>query len=184
MANTFIRILGIDPGSVITGYGVIESDGVRSVHLTHGHLRVQGDDFPQRLGNIFAQIRDIAVEWQPGECAIEQVFMSKNPMSALKLGQARGAAICAVVGSGIASMSEDSMDFQPRIEDPSKPKPSLNESRLNSPTGTLKCCQLPKVSTNFTSTIWTFSLFAMSRTLLGVVVFEVFVLVLMSSLVD
>ena len=101
MADSYIRILGIDPGSVITGYGVIESDGVHSVYLAHGHLNVQGEDFPQRLGYIFSQIRNVVAEWQPRECAVEQVFMSKNAMSALKLGQARGAAICAVVDSGI-----------------------------------------------------------------------------------
>ena len=101
MSNSRIRILGIDPGSVITGYGLIESDGVHSVHLAHGHLRVRDDDFPKRLGTIFSRIRDIVAEWQPAECAVEEVFMSKNPMSALKLGQARGAAICAVVESGI-----------------------------------------------------------------------------------
>jgi crossover junction endodeoxyribonuclease RuvC len=101
VANSYIRILGIDPGSVITGYGIIESDGVHSVYLTHGHLKVQGEEFPQRLGTIFSHIRDVVAEWQPRECAVEQVFMSKNAMSALKLGQARGAAICAVVDAGI-----------------------------------------------------------------------------------
>ena len=102
MTGSLIRILGIDPGSLITGYGLIESDGVYSAHLAHGHVRVQGKDFPQRLGDIFAQIRTLIEVWQPRECAIEAVFMSRNAMSALKLGQARGAAISAVVDGGIA----------------------------------------------------------------------------------
>ncbi len=91
------RIIGIDPGSRITGYGVIESDGMRSRHITHGTLRLTGDALPPRLGQIFAGIGRIIDEFQPAVMAIEQVFVSKNPASALKLGQARGAAICAAV---------------------------------------------------------------------------------------
>lgn len=91
------RIIGIDPGSRITGYGVIESDGIRSRHITHGTLRLKGDELPPRLGQIFAGIGQIIDEFQPAVMAIEQVFVSKNPASALKLGQARGAAICAAV---------------------------------------------------------------------------------------
>jgi crossover junction endodeoxyribonuclease RuvC len=92
-----IRVLGIDPGSVITGYGLIESDGARSFHLTHGHIRVKGESFPERLGHIHSELVEIINQWQPQEVAIEQVFLSNNPMSALKLGQARGAAITAAV---------------------------------------------------------------------------------------
>ncbi|MFT5047240.1 MAG: crossover junction endodeoxyribonuclease RuvC [Porticoccaceae bacterium] len=92
-----IRVLGIDPGSVITGYGLIESDGARSFHLAHGHIRVKGDSFPERLGHIHFALGEIINQWQPHEVAIEQVFLSNNPMSALKLGQARGAAITAAV---------------------------------------------------------------------------------------
>jgi len=89
--------MGIDPGSVVTGYGLIESDGARSFHLTHGHIRVKGDNFAEKLGHIHAQLSEVINEWQPQEVAIEQVFLSNNPMSALKLGQARGAAITAAV---------------------------------------------------------------------------------------
>ena len=110
MAKSVVRILGIDPGSVTTGFGLIESDGTRSVHLSHGHIRVRGENFPQRLGDIFAQIRDVIREWQPQECAIEDVFMNKSARSALKLGQARGAAISAVVDAGI-----DVSEYTPRL---------------------------------------------------------------------
>lgn len=96
-SKSLIRVLGIDPGSVVTGYGLIESDGARSFHLTHGHIRVKGDSFPEKLGHIHAAIGEVITEWQPQEVAIEQVFLSNNPMSALKLGQARGAAITAAV---------------------------------------------------------------------------------------
>ncbi len=95
------RIIGIDPGSVITGYGVIESDGARSFHLAHGHIRVKGESFADRLGCIFKELNDVMDEWHPDQVAIEQVFVSTNPMSALKLGQARGAAITAAVTQGL-----------------------------------------------------------------------------------
>jgi len=99
--NGLIRVLGIDPGSVITGYGLIESDGIRSFHLAHGHIRVKGDSFPERLGHIHSALGEIIAQWRPQEAAIEQVFLSNNPMSALKLGQARGAAITAVISRQI-----------------------------------------------------------------------------------
>lgn len=91
------RVLGIDPGSRVTGYGVIESDGVRSRHLDSGCIRTLSGDFPDRLGEIFKGLREVLARWQPQEVAIEQVFVSRNASSALKLGQARGAAISAVV---------------------------------------------------------------------------------------
>jgi crossover junction endodeoxyribonuclease RuvC len=97
-----IRIIGIDPGSRATGYGVIESDGVRSRHLAHGVVRLEGEALPPRLGQIYARLSTIITEYQPEVMAIEQVFVAKNPSSALKLGQARGAAICAGVTLGLA----------------------------------------------------------------------------------
>src|SRR5688572_12573663 len=81
------------------------------------------------------------------------------------VGTVQNGSIKAVTGSGIASMSDASMDFQPRIDEPSKPKPSPKTSSVNSATGTLKCCQVPKVSTNLTSTILAPCLRAMSITL-------------------
>ena len=95
------RILGIDPGSRTTGYGIIASDGMRSVHVASGCIRVDGRELPQRLGEIFRQVSDVVREFAPEEMAIEQVFMARNAASALKLGQARGAAICAGVTAGL-----------------------------------------------------------------------------------
>ena len=92
-----IRILGIDPGSRVTGYGIIESDGTRSRHLGSGCIRTDAGDLPKRLGDIFRGVVEVIETWQPGEVAVEQVFMSRNASSALKLGQARGAAVCAIV---------------------------------------------------------------------------------------
>ncbi len=91
------RVLGIDPGSRVTGYGVIETDGTQSRHLGSGCIRTVSGGFPVRLGEIFSGICAVLDEWRPGEVAIEQVFVSRNAASALKLGQARGAAISAVV---------------------------------------------------------------------------------------
>lgn len=96
-----MRILGIDPGSRITGIGIIESDGRYSQHVFSTCIRLGSDAFPIRLGVIYKEIEAIIQEYQPQQMAIEDVFLSKNPSSALKLGQARGAAICATVMQGV-----------------------------------------------------------------------------------
>lgn len=92
-----VRIIGIDPGSRQTGFGIIDTDGVNSRYVFSGCIYVKGDSLPERLGDIFSRVSEIMTEWQPVEMAIEQVFVNKNVDSALKLGQARGAAICAGV---------------------------------------------------------------------------------------
>ena len=90
-----LRILGIDPGSRITGFGVIELVQGKVVYVTSGCIRVQGQALPARLKSIFDNVSEIVAEYQPQQMAIEQVFVKNNIDSALKLGQARGAAICA-----------------------------------------------------------------------------------------
>jgi len=95
------RILGIDPGSRVTGYGLIESDGRQSRHLASGCIRVGEDPWPQRLGSIFNGVKAVVDQYCPEELAVEQVFFSRNAASALKLGQARGAAICAALSVGV-----------------------------------------------------------------------------------
>ena len=89
------RILGIDPGSLITGYGIIDSTGNHSTHITHGIIRTQGRNLSDKLSIIFGELSTLLNEYQPDEVAIEKVFMHRNADSALKLGQARGAAITA-----------------------------------------------------------------------------------------
>jgi len=96
-----VRILGIDPGSRATGYGFIEVSKSKTICIAHGVIRTAGGDFPDRLGVIFAGIRDLLQQHKPDQVAVESVFVSRNPSSALKLGQARGAAICAVVSAGL-----------------------------------------------------------------------------------
>jgi crossover junction endodeoxyribonuclease RuvC len=92
-----VRILGIDPGSRCTGFGIIEVRGDRAVCISHGVIKTGGGEFPQRLGLIFSGVREVIRNHSPDELAIESVFVSRNPASALKLGQARGAAICAAI---------------------------------------------------------------------------------------
>jgi crossover junction endodeoxyribonuclease RuvC len=94
-----IRILGIDPGSVRTGVGIVDVDATgRASHVFHTALVLgNADNFPQRLKRILDQLGALIEQYRPQEVAIERVFMAKNPDSALKLGQARGAALCAVV---------------------------------------------------------------------------------------
>ena len=97
-----IRLLGIDPGSRITGYGIVEMDGPRSRYIASGGIQTDSSrPVPERLKTIFESIAHLIREYQPMEVAVEQVFMHRNPDSALKLGQARGAAICAVVVAGL-----------------------------------------------------------------------------------
>jgi crossover junction endodeoxyribonuclease RuvC len=92
-----IRILGIDPGSRVTGYGVVDADGPHSVYVASGSIRIAAGGFPDRLRTIFEGLRTVVQTHRPDEVAVEQVFVSRNADSALKLGQARGAAICAAV---------------------------------------------------------------------------------------
>lgn len=95
------RVLGIDPGSRVTGYGIIETDGRKSRHIVSGCIRTGKGELPERLGVIFQDIRELIASERPDQVAVEQVFVSKNASSAIKLGQARGAAITAAVTAGL-----------------------------------------------------------------------------------
>ena len=96
-----MRILGIDPGSRVTGYGVIDSDGRQSQHVDSGCIRLGEGKLPSRLGSIFMEIDALIVQHAPVVLAIESVFMARNAASALVLGHARGAAITACVLRGL-----------------------------------------------------------------------------------
>ena len=95
-----VRILGIDPGSVATGFGVIDWARGAATYVASGTIRTRGGEFPPRLRQIFDGVLEVMREYGPGEVAVERVFMHRNADSALKLGQARGAALCAVFSSG------------------------------------------------------------------------------------
>lgn len=88
-------ILGIDPGSRICGYGLVRSRGNSLEYIASGVIKMGALSFPERLDTIFTDISDIITEHAPDVVAVEAVFMGKNASSALKLGQARGAAIVA-----------------------------------------------------------------------------------------
>lgn len=90
-------ILGIDPGSRKTGFGVIQLTGSRTTYVGSGVIRIPDTPLPERLKTIFSSVCEIIARYQPDEVAVENVFMAKSAGSALKLGQARGAAIVAAV---------------------------------------------------------------------------------------
>jgi crossover junction endodeoxyribonuclease RuvC len=96
-----MRILGIDPGSRFTGFGIIDVEGDRTTLVQHGVIRSGSGEFTERLGVIFAELRDLIRDHEPNEVAVETVFVSRNAASALKLGQARGAAVCAAISMGL-----------------------------------------------------------------------------------
>lgn len=91
-----IRILGIDPGSRYTGWGVVEVQGQRQAPVAWGCIRLGDAPFDQRVRRIFEEVQGLIRDHGPAEAAIEDVFVSRNAMSALKLGQARGSAMAAI----------------------------------------------------------------------------------------
>ena len=92
-----MRILGIDPGLRITGYGVIEKNGNGLVYVASGCIKSPDGELPDRLKNILDSVQEVIRLYAPIEVAVEKVFVNVNPQSTLLLGQARGAAICAAV---------------------------------------------------------------------------------------
>lgn len=96
------RILGVDPGSRTTGFGVIDSDGQRSRWVASGTLRVAHYPWPDRLQHIFDGLAAILAEHRPHEMAVEQLIFARDPKAALKIGQARGAALCAGLKAGVS----------------------------------------------------------------------------------
>jgi crossover junction endodeoxyribonuclease RuvC len=94
------RILGLDPGSVRTGFGVIDCDGTVQRHVASGCIRPPAGAMALRLRFIYDAVAALVAEHAPAEIAIERVFMHRNPDSALKLGQARGVALCAAALGG------------------------------------------------------------------------------------
>jgi crossover junction endodeoxyribonuclease RuvC len=95
------RILGIDPGSRVTGYGIINMERGQARHVADGCIRTPAGDLAERLRSIFEGLSAVIVTYQPAEMAVEKVFVNRNADSALKLGQARGAAIAAGACHGL-----------------------------------------------------------------------------------
>lgn len=102
MTARTIRILGIDPGLRRTGWGIIESDGVRLVYVASGVITAAADDdLAYRLRQLYEGVRGVILSFEPREAAVEETFVNENPRSTLKLGQARGAALLAPAMSGL-----------------------------------------------------------------------------------
>lgn len=95
-----VRILGLDPGSRVTGFGVVDAGQAGLCYVASGCIRVGNGAMPARLLEIHRHVTELVDTYAPGEIAIERVFMHKNPDSALKLGQARGAALCGACHAG------------------------------------------------------------------------------------
>ena len=92
-----IRILGIDPGLRITGFGVLDRNGQQLSYVASGCIKIPEGELPERLKVILNSLSEVIAQHQPDQVAVEKVFVNVNPQSTLMLGQARGAAICAVV---------------------------------------------------------------------------------------
>ena len=92
-----MKILGIDPGLRVTGFGVIQKQGNQLSYIASGTIRTPDGDLPQRLKTILSSVSEVVRTYQPDCAAVEKVFVNVNPQSTLLLGQARGAAICALV---------------------------------------------------------------------------------------
>ena len=99
--NGTTRVLGLDPGSRHTGYGIVDFTGPVATHIASGAIDTTAAEFSRRLQQIFAQVHELVVRYAPAEIAIERVFMHRNPDSALKLGQARGAALCGAFAAAV-----------------------------------------------------------------------------------
>jgi len=96
-----MRILGVDPGSQKTGVGIIDVTGNRLAHVHHSVIRCGTGEFSERLHTLFSELKKVISQYQPDCAAMEDVFVSKNASSALKLGQARGALVAACADSGL-----------------------------------------------------------------------------------
>jgi crossover junction endodeoxyribonuclease RuvC len=98
-----MRILGIDPGSRVTGYGLLEQRGSRLLHIDNGAIYARrDDDLALRLQTIYRGLCQVIENYAPETVAVEQIFVSKNVLSALKLGHARGAAMLACVNHDLS----------------------------------------------------------------------------------
>ena len=102
MDARLIRIIGIDPGLRRTGWGVIESDGVRLAYIASGHVTSDAEqDLAWRLRELFEGIAGVIATWKPAEAAVEETFVNENAKATLKLGQARGMALLAPAMKGL-----------------------------------------------------------------------------------
>lgn len=110
-----ITILGIDPGSQITGVGVISARGTELQHIFSESVRLPKGDLPLRLQQIYGRIQAVIAQTRPDIMALEKVFLAKNPQSALVLGHARGAAMLAAVNNDIPVMEYSATEIKKTV---------------------------------------------------------------------
>ncbi len=97
-----MRVLGIDPGTATTGYGVVEDQADKLAMVSYGVITTPSKwGLPQRLQHIYRQLRALVTEWQPETAAVEELFFSKNAQTALTVGHARGVALLALADAGL-----------------------------------------------------------------------------------
>jgi len=110
------RTIGIDPGSRCTGYGIVEFEGGTLRHVLNGAVQISASlDFPQRLKIIYQELTAVIDNFRPQCMAVEDVFLAKNAKSALKLGQARGAAILAGVNAGLPVFEYSALEIKQAV---------------------------------------------------------------------
>lgn len=108
--STGVTVIGIDPGSNITGWGIVREQSGKLELVASGALRVKGSAFSERLSSIYHGLHSIIEEYRPTEAGVEQVFTAKNVASTIKLAQARGAAIAACASFHLAVQ-----DYEPTL---------------------------------------------------------------------
>ena len=105
-----VTVLGVDPGSNVTGWGIVRETSGRLELVANGVLRVKGSSFSERLSCVYHGLHAVIEEYKPEEAGVEQVFTAKNVMSAIKLAQARGAAVAACAAFHLAVQ-----DYEPTL---------------------------------------------------------------------
>ncbi len=111
-----MRALGIDPGSIVTGYGIIEKNGKGLNTLKWGTIRTKrNQSFPEKLKKIYDGLTEIIKDYEPSVAAIENIFFAENAKSALKLGQVRGATILASINSGLKTVEYTPLEIKQSI---------------------------------------------------------------------
>lgn len=111
-----MRVLGIDPGSIVTGYGVVEKDSGSLLHVADGTVRAKGSrNLPERLPPIFDGLQEVIMEYQPDAVAIESIFFAKNVKSAAILGHARGVALLAAAKAQLAVFEYSPMEVKQSV---------------------------------------------------------------------
>lgn len=101
-----MRVMGIDPGTRVVGYGVVDFKGGELAHVSHGAFDVtKGDSYPDRLRRIYEGLTEALRKYQPDVCVVEETFYAKNPKSAIKIGEGRGVALLAAALAGMEVVS-------------------------------------------------------------------------------